>query len=182
MYAQPAKPAAQATAKLGSDTPAAGGPGLLGRAKSFLGSVDQNKASELARALYVRDANSRVDTRVERPMLDVPTEVPVPVRGNLLAGAAFNKQADNLVTSANQFKTSDGMLHTAANLQANAQAAGLRTQGDLANVESLERTRAASLENEMKNAQIRNQVAGQNTQTLARAAQAERAANNRLNH
>lgn len=154
------------------------GPNIMGKVLEFTKTIDPNIASELGRALHVRNLNSKLDTRVERPMIDTPAEVSVPVRGNLLAKNAYDRQANNIMTQANNVPTSDGMLATAASLSGASQAADIRAKGDLVNVEALERSRAASLENQMRGAQIRNQVATQNVQTNARATQAERAANN----
>lgn len=162
----------------GNQEPGAARKGLGDTLLGFTKNIDPLKASELARALFVRNVNSKVDTRVEAPMMDNPTEVNVPVRGNLLGSQALNQQANNLVANANNVKTSDGMLHNIMALDANSRAAGLRAQGDMVNVESIERTRGASMENDMRNAQIRNQIANQNKQTLARATQAERGAEN----
>jgi len=162
---------------LGAETPTPH-TGLLSKIKSFASGIDPNTASELARALLVRNLNSKLDTRVERPMIDAPSEVSIPVRGNLLAQTAFNDQANSIIKQANSLPTSDASLHIAANLQAGKQAAGLRLQGDVANVDAIERTRGAALENDMRGTQIRSQVANQNKQTLARATQAERAAEN----
>lgn len=157
-------------------TPA--GKSLFGKIGNVVKGIDPITASEFGRALWTRNQNSQIDTRIERPMLSAPSEVSVPVRGNLLAGAAYNNQANNITRAAGQPQGSDAMLYAASNLEANRNAGALRAQGDMANVEAIEKSRGMALENDFRNNQARNNVANQNIQTLARAAQGERGAEN----
>jgi hypothetical protein len=140
--------------------------------------INTSSLSELGRALFTRNLNSQIDTRVERPMMQAPTEVPISVRGNLFATSVANKQANNIVQSAGQMNTSDASLRTGAMLDAETKAAGIRQQGAMQDIDMQNKTREMSQQQQMQAAQARSEVANKNTHTLAEATQAERAANN----
>lgn len=163
--------------KLGSSLDAEK-PNFLGKLKEATKGIDPINASELARALYTRKINSRVDNRIERPMMTAMNQIPISVRGDLLTKNAYDNQANTLISSTNRNQTSDAGINAAINLEANTKATGLRMQGDLANNQMLNQTRQQSLENDISNAGNRMDVANKNIQTLASAEQGERAANN----
>lgn len=150
----------------------------LGGIGDLIGNIDPNTVSELARALYTRQLNSQIDTRVERPLQEMPQEIATPVHGNLLLSNAANQQANQVIQRAGQIGTSDPAIRAATMLGANQQAAALRMQGEQANAQELERTRGIQMNADAQNAAARTNVANENIQTLARATQAERAANN----
>lgn len=139
---------------------------------------DYTPFSELGRALYTRAINSQIDTRVERPMTQAPTEVPISVRGNLYAENQANAQADNIVRNAAIPRTSDASLNAIMNLQANSNAQQVRMQGVNANIDMLNKTRDAATQSAVLNTQARTNAANANVLTNSRATQAEREANN----
>ncbi len=141
-----------------------------------LNGINGTSLSELGRALFTRRINSQIDTRVERPMVAAPTEISVPVQGNLLAKNAYDKQANNVIQSSNGAQTADAAVNRAINLDANTKAAGLRTQGDMANIQALDQSKQQASQSAAKYAEGRTNAANQNVQTLARATQAERSA------
>lgn len=134
--------------------------------------------SELGRALYTSNLNSQIDTRVERPMLTAPMEIPISVRGNRYAQSVADSQADNIVRDSQQFRSSDGSLQMLGNLEAQRQGASIRMQGAMQNNQALEQSRLMAQQNAMQNVQARTNVANENVQTNARATQAERQAIN----
>jgi hypothetical protein len=141
-------------------------------------SMNTNTLSELGRALYTSQLNKQIDTRVERPMLSAPQEVPIAVRGNLYGQSVANTQADNLVRDSQSFKTSDGSLQMLGNLEAQRNASQIRMQGAQQNIAAIEQSRQQSQQSAMQNAQVRANVANENIQTNARATQGERQAEN----
>lgn len=130
--------------------------------------------SEFGRAIASSSINKMYDTRVERPMVSAPLEIGPSVHGNLFMQATANKQADDAVRGVESFKTSDSTLQTLGNLEAQRSAAGIRMQGAAASNQTLEQTRQAALNSAIQNAQARMTAANQNTETNARATQAER--------
>lgn len=148
------------------------------KVKGYLSGVNKNDLSEFGRAMATRAVNKSIDTRVEAPMISAPTEVSVPIQGDLLAKSAFANRAADTRQMASRAFTSDGMLHTAQNLSAAKYADGLQLQGDMQNVEALNKSRAMNLQNTMQNNSVRSEVANRNIGTLANAKQAERAAEN----
>lgn len=177
------KPTAPADAQLAPLAPRSKGGANYGNKGPQLGNIiPQNinpvSVSELGRALYTRQVNSQIDTRVERPMLSAPTEVPVAVKGNLYATRVAGDQANAVTQAAGNLNTSDGKLRAAALLDAYGKAGQMKMQGEMQNIDMLNKTGDMAQQQQMQAAQARSQVSNENTQTLARATQAERAANN----
>jgi len=140
--------------------------------------LDPSSVSELGRALYARQVNSQIDTRVERPMLNAPVEVPVSVHGNLSAITASNQGANDLMRNTGLQLTSDAGINAGALLNAGFKGEQLRQQGVMQSNDMLDKTRQMSYQQQSQAAQARNQIANQNVQTNARATQAEREALN----
>jgi hypothetical protein len=140
--------------------------------------LNPSAVSELGRAVYTRLLNSQIDTRVERPMVSAPTEVPISVHGNLSAITAANQGANDLMRNTGIQQTSDAALNAGALINAGFKGAQLREQGNAQSNDMLEKTRQMSLQQQTQAAQARNTAANQNVETNARATQAERAALN----
>jgi len=146
--------------------------------KKLTEKVNTHDLSEFGRALATRAVNQRIDTRVEAPMLTAPTQIDIPVKGDLFKRASFYNQANSIQQRAGQATTSDGQLYALQNLAGGQQAAGLRLQGDAADYEAIDRSRQMAIQNNMQNNAARTDVANRNISTLANSKQAERAANN----
>jgi len=152
--------------------------GVLNTIKQAGAAIDPVTASELARALAIRNNNKNINTTTIPALLQNVAESAPQVKGDLLSKSAFDNRANNMVQAAGQPTTSDGMLHTAKMLSTNQQADQTRTQGDMVNAEALNRSKMSNDQATMQFAAGRQQVANQNTGNLAAARDITRQGNN----
>lgn len=101
-----------------------------------------------------------------KPLLVDTYENVVPITGNYLAKVSADKQASNLTSLAARPRTSDGSLQLAGELEAGNRAAQMRFQGDVADADMFNRTRAlAQQESDVAKAR-RTDVANRNRASM----------------
>jgi len=151
--------------------PSSGG---LGNLKVNLNNKSAIQAAEAMRVLLLNKKIGQRDTRVEAPLVSAPAEVAMPVRGDMLTEAAFEQQANQIRGSYRP--TSDATRNLAERSSLEQQAGQRMAQGVAADAQARQTSQGRSIENLLRNNELRSRTTGQNTESLARAVQGQRQA------
>lgn len=132
--------------------------------------VDPGFASELGRALFIRNNNANVDINVRPAMLTHDTEISPSVHGDLYSKNLYDQRANNMVNdSAINNTTSDAGLQITKMLSVNQQAEQIRDQGQNVNNQMLYQNQGRAEQIAGKYADDRQRIANQNISNLAAA-------------
>jgi hypothetical protein len=144
--------------------------GALGLGGIKAPKVDPVFASELGRALYIRNNNANVDINVRPALMTQTSETPISVHGDLFTRNLYNQRANNLIQSSSRQNTSsDGMLNVAKMMGVNDQAQQIMDQGQSEDNQVLNQNRARNEQAQQQYAQNRASIANQNSSNLASA-------------
>lgn len=136
--------------------------------------------SELLRASANAHNALTMNVKQEVPLMTAPTMVHPTVKGNILSKTPYYNAANRYDLSAKTPINPDASLNLAGRLSAKAKSNEVRLQGDLINAQSIAQQEAALQQSEQIGANMRAEVANQNTARVAAGVQKEREHKNLL--
>lgn len=134
--------------------------------------------SEGLRALYNVNTTSKIDTRVEAPILSNTLEVAPSIKSNIGLTTAYDNAGNRLRQGAGTPMYNDAGLQVARQLSADAKASEFELQGRVQNASDIQAQTGRAEDLARQYAANRTAVANQNASTIANKIQAERGLNN----